>query len=439
MHVKPLFAAGAGLVAGITLVALLPTAAVFQAPPQPDAHARDAGGGRWACPMMDFIGNKPGDCPVCGMELQPVSAGELTEEQQRRVGLELTTISEAAAVATIRAYGTVRYDDRTAQAVIPRVAGRVVRRFTGALHAGTYVRKGDPLVDLYSPEAYAAQGELAAAVALGDQPTITSISSRFERWNLAPLARAIIEGNAPVDTFTITSPFEGRVYLPDGDAMGSRLPQVGEELMPDRVIVRLVDPFQYIVSLQVPETRARWLREGQPVSIASDDMGELPDVQASVSWVAPELDLQLRSREIHLHLDDPEGRLLPGSLVNARIKAALGPDLRPADPQTPDAWGHFVVVPKTAVISTGVRNVAWRVAERQPDGRLRFEIAPLALGPRIEDEQGNDVFVIRSGLKAGDTVATQGLFLIDSQAQLAGSPSLLFPQGALAPAPEHQH
>src|SRR5690606_39445347 len=53
---------------------------------------------------------------------------------------------------------------------------------------------------------------------------------------------------------------------------------------------------------------------------------------------------------------------------------------------------------KTAVLSTGVRNVAWRVAERQEDGSLRFELAPLALGPRIEDEGGNDVYIVRAGL-----------------------------------------
>jgi Cu(I)/Ag(I) efflux system membrane fusion protein len=96
-------------------------------------------------------------------------------------------------------------------------------------------------------------------------------------------------------------------------------------------------------------------------------------------------------------------------------------------------------VPKTAVLSTGVRHVVWKVAERQRDGRLRFVLAPLALGPRLEDEGGNDLYVVRAGLAAGDEVATQGAFLIDSQAQLAGTPSLLYPVGASAPAPAHQH
>ena len=153
----------------------------------------------------------------------------------------------------------------------------------------------------------------------------------------------------------------------------------------------------------------------------------------------PELNLEIRAREVHIHLRDPNGRLIPGGLVNARFEAALTQELEVADAKKPETWGKFALVPKTAVLSTGVRHVAWRVAERQRDGRLRFELAPLALGPRIEDEAGNDLYVVRAGLKPGDQVAAQGVFLIDSQAQLAGTPSLLFPNGAVAPAAAHQH
>jgi Cu(I)/Ag(I) efflux system membrane fusion protein len=225
--------------------------------------------------------------------------------------------------------------------------------------------------------------------------------------------------------------------------MPARIPEVGEEVMADRPLVRLVAPDSFMVVVQVPETRAHWIREGQAVKIASDDQGELPDVSAEISWVAPELNLEIRTREVHLHLSDSKGRLLPGSLVSARFQVALGSALQPADPADRATWGRFVLVPKTAVLSTGVRNVAWKLVQRQPDGRLRFELAPLALGPRLEDEAGNDLYVVRAGLKAGDEVATQGLFLIDSQAQLAGTPSLLFPVGAAAPASSassaHQH
>lgn len=439
MHSRTWISAAAGVVIGAVTVALLPEAALFSHEPL-HAHEGIVTGERWACPMMDFIGNRPGDCPVCGMKMQKVTAGELTREQQRRMGIETTRVSEGPATAMVRAYGAVRYDDRTAEVVIARVAGRVVKRHPAALHVGTIVKAGDPVVDLYSPEAFAAQGELAAAVALGDKPVIEALTQRFERLNLGSVARAILEGGSPVDTVTITSPFAGRVVLSAGEEMERiALPQVGQEVGADAPLVRLVEPDRFMLVVHVPETRARWVREGQPVSLSSDDFGELPEVRATVTWVAPELSLDIRAREVHIHLRDPEGRLMAGSLVNARFHAALGQDLQIARSDDRAAWGTFPLVPKTAVLSTGVRHVAWRVAARERDGRLRFELAPLALGPRIEDEAGNDLYVVRAGLKAGDEVATQGVFLVDSQAQLAGTASLLFPNGAVPPAPQHAH
>jgi Cu(I)/Ag(I) efflux system membrane fusion protein len=442
MRSPTLIFAAAGLVLGAGIIALLPRDRLFTVSTAHDHAAETATGERWACPMMDFIGNKPGNCPVCGMKMTKVTAGELSREQQRRMGVELTTVSAGPARALIRAYGAVRYDDRSLQVVIPRVGGRIVKRHNAARHMGTDVEVGDPIVDLYSPELYAAQGELAAAVRLGDKPTINAIKERFERWNLAHVATAILEGGAPTDTVTITSPYAGRVVLAlegETDAMSARLPQVGAEVMADAPLLRLVDPSAYMLVVHVPETRAHWLRTGQPVRLASDDKGELPDVEAVIAWVAPELNLEIRAREVHVHLRDTKGRLIPGGLVSARFEAVLDADLEVADAANPATWGQFSLVPKTAVLSTGVRHVVWRLAERQRDGRARFELAAVALGPRIEDEAGNDLYVIRAGLKPGDEVATQGAFLIDSQAQLAGTPSLLFPHGALAPAAAHQH
>ena len=437
-----LLTAAAGLALGAGLVALLPRDTLFFVAPPPTSDGT-AAGERWACPMMDFIGTRAGDCPVCGMKMTKVTAGELTREQQRRMDVQVATIAEGPARALIRAYGAVRYDDRTLQVVIPRVGGRIVKRHPGARHVGTLVAAGEPIVDLYSPDAFAAQGELAAAVKLGDPLTIRALTERLERWNLGAVAQAILSGRPPTDTITITSPFPGRVVLAlegEGDAMkGAALPQVGQEIMADTPLLRLVDPESYMLVIHVPETRAHWLATGQPVRLASDDKGELPRIQATVTWIAPELNLEIRAREVHIHLRDPEGQLLPGSLVNARFESALGADLTVADNTRPETWGRFPLIPKTAVLSTGVRHVAWRVAGRQSDGRLRFELAPLALGPRLEDEAGNDVYVVRAGLKPGDEVATQGVFLIDSQAQLAGTPSLLFPRGAVSTPAPHQH
>ncbi|MFZ9746515.1 MAG: efflux RND transporter periplasmic adaptor subunit [Opitutaceae bacterium] len=425
MRWPPLLSAGAGLATGVLLLTLLPEALLFAPAPAPDIAADT--GTRYACPMMDFIARRPGDCPVCGMRMAPVEAGELNREQQDRMGLELVRVIEGPATVLVRAHGIARYDERTFQAVVPRVAGRVVRRYPAALHPGTLVRAGDPVIDLFSPEVFAAQGELAAALKLADAHAIHALVERFLRWQLPSVAQAVIAGGAPVDTVTLASPYAG-VVLPGGPG-NAGLPEVGTELAADAVLLRLADPEARIIALQVPETRARWLRAGQTVVLATEDGHGTAPPPAQVAWIAPTLNPDLRAREVHLHVQAVDDRLPPGSIVEARLSASLAPDLTPADPTRPETAGRFTLVPRAALLSTGVRHVVWRVAARLPDGRIRLELAPVALGPRLEAEDGGDFYVVRHGVRPGDEVAARGAFLIDSQAQLAGQPSLLFPAG----------
>lgn len=426
----------AGLAAGALTVLLLPASALFTVSAAPAAAG--TAGVRYACPMMDFIGQAPGSCPVCGMAMAPVTAGELTREQQRRMGLETVTVAAGPAVVQVRASGLVDYDHRFTAVVVPRVAGRVVKRYEPTWGCCERVAAGAPIVDLFSPEAFAAQGELSAAQRLGDEAAVRALRERFVRWNLADVADAVLAGAPLTDTVTIRTPIGGQVFFRDFEAVNQAV-AVGREVAADTPLLTVVDPVRLTVVLQVAEQAARFLREGQAVALESDDRGALPEVTATVARLGREITSDLRTREVRLYLDDAARLLSPGSLVAARIQGALGADLGPAEPGDPASVGVFPLVPRDAVLSTGVRHVAWRVAARGTDGSLRFEPVTLALGPRLEDAGGRDVYVVRAGLRPGDEVAARGAFLIDSQAQLAGTPSLLFPHGAAAPVGGHGH
>lgn len=430
----------AGLLVGALAIALLPTSALFvTAPVAPlvTTGTSTEPGARYACPMMDFIGDKPGDCPVCGMQMTQVTAGELTAEQTRRMGVETTILRTGPAVATVRAYGTAEYDNRHTKLVIPRVAGRIVARHEATYGCCEVVAAGAPIIDLYSETLIGAQAELQAALKLNDTALVAALRDRFARWHLANVADAIAAGGPVRDIVTITSPFAGQVLLADEEMVNDAL-AVGREITADTPLLRLIDPDKLVLVVHVPEHRANWIALGQPVLLASDDAGPLPQIKATVGRVFSEINPTLRAREVRIYLENARSLLSPGSLVEARFQVALAPDLRPADANDRATWGDFVLIPKAAVLSTGVRHVAWKVAGRDAEGRVRFEIAPLALGPRLEDENGRDHYVVRAGLASGDEVAAQGAFLIDSQAQLAGTPSLLYPLGATAPA-AHSH
>ncbi len=426
-----------GLAVGAATVAVLPESTLFHAATHDHAETTAVTGERFACPMMDFIGNKPGDCPVCGMSMAKVVAGELTREQTRRMGLETSVATLGPATATVRAYGAAEYDHRFTKIIIPRVAGRIVQRFEATYGCCELFEAGAPIVELYSPEVIAAQGELQAALKLNEPNLVASLRERFSRWHLADVADAIVAGQPVRETVIITAPFAGQVLQDDVNMINDAL-AVGRELMADAPLLRLVDPDKLVLVVHVPEHRANWVAQGQDVLIESDDAGPLPQIKATVARVASEINPSNRAREVRIHLSGARALLSPGSLVNASLRVALGADLKPADAAIPSTWGKFVLIPKTAVLSTGVRHVAWKITSRDAQGRARFTLAPLALGPRIEDQNGNDLYVIRAGLSAGDEVATQGAFLLDSQAQLAGTPSLLFPTGATAPT-AHNH
>jgi membrane fusion protein, copper/silver efflux system len=232
---------------------------------------------------------------------------------------------------------------------------------------------------------------------------------------------------------TLLSPFAGQAFLDDAD-MVDRTLMVGSQVSADTPLLKIVDNRRLSLVFHVPEGNAHMLREGQHVDLSSDDLGELPEVEAMIGRVSNEFSTETRSREVRIYLKLPDGtaprRILPGSLLTGRIRVALAADLTPADADDRSTWGEFTLVPKTAILSTGVRHLAWRVAERNRDGSLRFEPVAVALGPRLESDDGSDHYVVRHGLKADDQIATQAAFLIDSQAQLAGTPSLLMPDGA---------
>jgi membrane fusion protein, copper/silver efflux system len=427
----------AGLITGAGVIGLLPAHSLFQYAGGAQVGAV-ADGGRWACPMMDFVGTKPGRCPVCGMTLVRVVAGELNAEQVRRSGIETTRVSEGPATATVRAYGIVEYDPRQVREVTTRVSGRVVVSHPATQGLVRDVQVGEPLLDLFSNDLISAQGELLAARRLGDEALTEQVQSRFARWGLGDLAAAVLTDGRIRDTVTLHSPFEGRI-LPMTAGMPSAPLVEGKELMAGEPILRLVDQDRLLIVAHVPEARAHWVIPGQRVRLSSDDFGTLTAPEAHIDQVAPELSPLTRTREIRIAVTNLSGTLLPGALVAVSIDATLDSMLRPIGPEQPNSATRFPLLPKTAVLSTGTRHLAWKVAERKADGTVRFTPALLELGPRLESADGNDLFVIRSGLVAGDEVVTQGAFLVDSQAQLAGAPSLLSSHSSVSGTATHAH
>jgi membrane fusion protein, copper/silver efflux system len=425
-----------GVVLGAAVVFTLPNKIIFHENLIAEQVTENSGD-RFACPMLDFIGRAPGLCPVCGMKMDKVTAGALSREQMTRMGVELTTVGKGPAEITVHAAGLAEYDHRFTTVVIPRVSGRIVRRYDATFGCCTDVAADEPMIDLYSPEAFAAQGELKTAVTLQDKKLIDALRERFVRWNLTAYADKIIAGGEPLDTVTITTPVGGQVWLEMLDQVDEDL-LVGREVKADEPLIRLINPQRMTMIVHIPETRADFVREQQAVTLIAEDRGPLTQVKAMVNRLAREIDPQTRTVEARIYISGASDQVRPGALITARFSGTW------RDPEKPTEK-EFILVPKSAVLSTGVRHVAWKAMGKPRQGKQEFSPASLWLGPRIEQADGNDYFIVRGGLEVGDRIATHGAFLIDAQAQLAGKQSLFFPVGAAdssassAQPAEHKH
>ena len=135
---------------------------------------------------------------------------------------------------------------------------------------------------------------------------------------------------------------------------------------------------------------------------------------------------------VRVNLPNADGRLKPGMFVDAEVLVTLDDEGRVVDPASGARPGSPLLVPLSAVLDGGARKLVY-VMKHPPgpmkDGEERwpaiYEPRRVETGLRVDDS-----IVVLSGLSDGDQVVTRGQFLIDSQLQLTGKPSLMLPEGA---------
>jgi Cu(I)/Ag(I) efflux system membrane fusion protein len=356
----------------------------------------------WTCPMHPSVKSAdPGRCPLCGMDLVPVTRGEVASgvvivDQARRqlIGVETAAVSRRALAASIRAVGRVAFDETRLADVSVKYRGWI-----GRLHAdepGQAVRKGDPLFTLYSPELYAAQQDYLTALASQRAAGGTTAPQRAdylvrasrERLRLWDLAPAQIEGLAtsgePVEHIPILSPVSGFVLEKNVVA--------GSVVEPGMKLFRIAGLDRVWVEAEVYESELARVEVGQSALVT---FPYLPgkSYPGRVGFVSPFLDAASRTGRVRVELANPGLELKPDMYANVELASDLGERL---------------VVPEESVLYAGPRSF---VFVDLGEGRLQPRRVELGV------EQGEWVEVL-SGLAEGDTVVTSGNFLIAAESRL---------------------
>ena len=399
----------------------------------------------------------PGDCPICGMDLIPLEkdSGDegprtlsMSESSRALANIQTTAIEQRFPEAEIRLVGKLDYDETKVKSLTARFPARIDELFVN--FTGVKVKQGDHLARVYSPELLTAQSELLTAHRYDPNSAATrSAREKLRLWDLLPSQiDAIIESGEAKDHFELKAPISGVVVHKNVNE--------GDYIKTGQAIFRIVDLDTLWLRLEAYESDLAWLRFGQKVEFGVEAYsGET--FHGQITFIEPELDRKTRTVSVRVNVPNEDGKLKPGMFAKAIASSQVaqagnvfapefagkwispmhpeiikdgpgscdvcGMDLVPAEElgyvQDPNAEAPLVI-PASAVLRTGKRAVVY--VEKPNAERPTYEGLEIEIGPRA-----GDVFIVKSGLEAGDRVVTSGAFKIDSALQIQAKPSMMNP------------
>jgi Cu(I)/Ag(I) efflux system membrane fusion protein len=345
----------------------------------------------------------PGTCPICGMNLEPVTQeqqeqGVVTIDEAKRqlIGVRTEPVVKAPMHDVFRAVGRVTYDESTLADVNLKVRGWITKLYVN--ETGQRVTRGQTLFTMYSPELYnaeqdfllATQGGAAGASSHGEGPSRTELFGRASRQRLHLLGLTdsqidtIAKNGKPSEDLAIPSPASG--FVIEKNVVEGASVDAGMRLY------RIAALNKVWVEAEVYEADLAHVRVGQQASVTLDYLpGRV--YQAKVAYVYPYLDPATRTGRVRLEIANKELDLRPGMYASVELSSDLG---------------ARVQVPVAAVVYTGPRRLVFVDLE---GGRFRPQEVQVGI-------ESNGMYDVLSGLAPGDLVATSGVFLIAAEARI---------------------
>jgi len=322
---------------------------------------------------------------------------QISPERQQLIGVKFGTVEMKPLEKVIRTVGRVDYDEKRIVTVSPKVGGWIEDLYVD--FTGRYVKQGEPLLSIYSPELVSTQEEYLLAlrakkdfakspfpeVAGSGTALAEAAKRRLKLWDISDdQIRTLEESGQPKKTLTLYSPYSGFVL--------EKAAFKGMSIMPGMTLFKLADLSVVWLIADVYEYELPFVRLGQQAAI---QLASLPGetFTGKAVYIYPSLNPETRTAKVRFEFSNAKGKLKPEMYANVEIKVRLGQKL---------------VVPDGAIIDTGVRQLA--ILDK---GNGYFEPREVKLGSKVES-----YYEVISGLKAGERVVTSANFLIDSESKL---------------------
>lgn len=367
----------------------------------------------WTCAMHPQIReDKPGKCPICGMDLIPLVQGtsaaidpdaiSLSADAVALANVETSVVSKGVATKQLNLYGSVAPDEQLLQTLPSHVSGRIEKLYVNI--TGVTIKKGQAIAEVYSPELVTAQQELleAAKMASSYPAALQAAKEKLLRWKLtAGQIDNILKTGSVKTNFTI--------YASAGGVVVSLRVSEGDYVNVGSPLFDIADLSRVWALFDAYEPDIPWIQKGDVVTFS---LQSLPGRQLSgkVDFIDPVVDPTTRVAHVRVNVDNRSGMLKPGMFLNGEISGRL-----PGNAEE-------VMVPASAVLWTGRRSVVYvkLPGTEEPSFIMRQVVLGADLG---------GAYVIEKGLSVGEEVVTNGVFSVDAAAQLAGKPSMMEPKG----------
>ncbi len=438
----------------------------------------------WTCSMHPQIQKtEPGECPICGMDLIPVqNAGgddsprrlKMSEAAKKLAEIETSPITRMFAEHESRLIGKVEYDETRTKTITAWFPGRLERLFVD--YTGTPVKKGEHLVEIYSPDLLTDQEALLQALkAVKGGPVSSDSNVQKNRHDVLERARERLRLLGLTDEQiqrieTQESPSERIVfYSPIDGIVIQKNAMEGDYVKTGTRVYTIADMTHVWVKMDAYESDLQWIRYGQEVEFTTVAYpGET--FRGRVAFIDPFLNEKTRTVKVRVNVKNPDGRLKPDMFVNAVVRSkvteagqimdaalagkwmcSMHPEIVRDEPGfcdlcemplvTSESLGFVdakqedqeppLVVPASAVLITGKRAIVY--LEVPNTEKPTFEGREIKVGPRL-----GEFYVVHEGLTEGENVVTHGNFKIDSALQIQAKPSMMNPMAG-GPAMDHAH
>jgi membrane fusion protein, copper/silver efflux system len=370
-------------------------------------------------PSLPTIEHSAATDPMSSSTMQ--STVQLSPEEQAKIGLQTTEVQREVVTQDIEAIGRVEGPETAIATISTRFGGRVEQlyvNFTGQpvktgdpvatiQITGQPASKDDPVSSIYSREVITAAEEYKFALENRDRAHASS------RPDAAAQADALLEASRiRLERYGLTAeqinsvltapeqPIRVTVNATSSGIVQARKVAEGQFVNAGDTLIELTDLNTVWIKADVFDSDLARIRPGLAGTITSDAIPGLK-LTGKVDFIDPQSDPQTRTTPVRIQVNNPGTRLKLGMIVQAKLHISLG---------------NVLTVPRDAVLDSGTEKIVYVARDNGIFEQQRIQVAT----------PFNDRYPVTEGLKVGDKVVTNGVFLVDSQTRLTGGLTGMF-------------